>query len=335
MHWLNDRPRKRLANKLIWLSVVFSIVVSLIVTAIQVKMEYDHNVKDIHGRFAQAMKTHLSPIAKVMWRFDEVQLHILLDGVAHLPDFQYAQVTDQEGTIVATTGIRRDANMTVLSADLTHEYREQTLKLGRFTIVANKDSAFTQAGQRAIFILASNTLIIFFLATIIYFAVHRTITRHMMHMASYARDFSVDTIDQELSLERQEKPGDADELSELVMAINAMRLSLKTSYEKLNTLNEQLERRIEEAELANQAKADFLASMSHELRTPLNAILGFSQMLKLNPKEPLSKMQAEYMGDIIAAGEHLLELVNDVLDLVQIEANQIVLSMKQIGRAHV
>ena len=86
-----------------------------------------------------------------------------------------------------------------------------------------------------------------------------------------------------------------------------------------------------EAEKANQAKSEFLASMSHELRTPLNAVLGFAQMLQLDPKTPLSPAQNEHVESILAGGNHLLELVNEVLDLARIEANQLDLSLEEVS----
>jgi len=83
-----------------------------------------------------------------------------------------------------------------------------------------------------------------------------------------------------------------------------------------------------EADKANRAKSDFLASMSHELRTPLNAVLGFAQMLQYDPTSPLTPSQEENIGHIIEGGQHLLELVNDILDLVKVEAHQIALSIE-------
>lgn len=86
----------------------------------------------------------------------------------------------------------------------------------------------------------------------------------------------------------------------------------------------------EEAENANRAKSEFLSNMSHELRTPLNAVLGFSQLLELNPEEPLSEAQGQYVTEIIRAGEHLLTLINEILDLSMIESGRYSLSNEPV-----
>ncbi|MCJ8280175.1 MAG: ATP-binding protein [Rivularia sp. ALOHA_DT_140] len=88
--------------------------------------------------------------------------------------------------------------------------------------------------------------------------------------------------------------------------------------EKLNHTNIELVRAKEVAEAANQAKSEFLARMTHELRTPLNAILGFTQILNRNPN--LDGKQKQYLETILRSGKHLLELINDILDISKIEA---------------
>src|SRR5262249_24576016 len=70
-------------------------------------------------------------------------------------------------------------------------------------------------------------------------------------------------------------------------------------------------------------KSEFLANMSHELRTPLNAIVGFSQVLREEIFGEVNEKQREYLDDILSSGNHLLSLINDVLDLSKVEAGQV------------
>jgi PAS domain S-box-containing protein len=86
----------------------------------------------------------------------------------------------------------------------------------------------------------------------------------------------------------------------------------------------------QQAEAANQAKSDFLSSMSHELRTPLNAILGFAQLMKDDPFSPLNDSQQENVEHIYEGGKHLLELVNQVLDLSRVESGEFKVNFEYI-----
>ena len=92
----------------------------------------------------------------------------------------------------------------------------------------------------------------------------------------------------------------------------------------------ELVKSMEEAVIANQAKTEFLSSMSHELRTPMNAILGFGQLLEHNPKEPLSAKQREHTQHILKGGRHLLDLIDQVLELSTIEAGKVSLSVEKV-----
>jgi len=84
------------------------------------------------------------------------------------------------------------------------------------------------------------------------------------------------------------------------------------------------------AEASNRAKSDFLSRMSHELRTPLNAMLGFAQLLELDQRHPISDLQRPWVAQIQQAGWHLLEMINDVLDLSRIESGNLRLSIEAL-----
>ena len=85
------------------------------------------------------------------------------------------------------------------------------------------------------------------------------------------------------------------------------------------------------AEAANQAKSEFLANMSHELRTPLNAINGFSEIMASELFGPLNEKYKGYAADILKSGQHLLSLINDILDMAKIEAGKMTLHYEPVS----
>src|SRR5262249_39526200 len=94
---------------------------------------------------------------------------------------------------------------------------------------------------------------------------------------------------------------------------------------------QELRRLREAAEAASSAKSEFLSSMSHELRTPLNAVLGFAQLVHRDKKNPLVDRQKNMVDHVIRGGEHLLRLIDEVLDLARIETGRMSLSTEPVS----
>ena len=99
----------------------------------------------------------------------------------------------------------------------------------------------------------------------------------------------------------------------------------------LRATEQALRHSLAEVQQASAAKSEFLSRMSHELRTPLNAIIGFSQVLQNDPLEPLSEEQQDNVAEILRAGRHLLELINEILDLARIESGHLEITITEVS----
>jgi len=111
---------------------------------------------------------------------------------------------------------------------------------------------------------------------------------------------------------------------EALLTMSAIRdiTEQKRLQEQLRRKNEELEEQYRRVQEANRLKSEFLANMSHELRTPLNGIIGFAQLMHDEKVGPVSADHKEYLGDILTSSRHLLQLINDVLDLAKVESGK-------------
>lgn len=151
---------------------------------------------------------------------------------------------------------------------------------------------------------------------------------HLDHFPAFQQTGEGNAVGKTLDLEALKKDG-----SEISIQLSLSAIQIDGQWHSVGiirdiTQQKKIEQALllakQEAEMANKFKSIFLANMSHEIRTPLNAIIGFSQLM--NRDQQLSKIQKEYNVSIIHAGEHLLALINDILELSKIEAGRVVVT---------
>ncbi len=126
----------------------------------------------------------------------------------------------------------------------------------------------------------------------------------------------------------------------LILTLEASRQRARDNEQQVRLVNATLEQRVqqrteelavalEKAEEASQMKSQFLASMSHELRTPLNAIINFTKVMRKGILGPVNERQETTLGEVVASGEHLLALINDVLDVSKIQSGMLTLFIEE------
>jgi signal transduction histidine kinase len=160
----------------------------------------------------------------------------------------------------------------------------------------------------------------------------RRLVRPVKQIGTAAARIGAGAYDERIELRRRDELGGlADELNGMAASLQASVQSLEQKVEErtreLQRALAELSRKGRELEVASEHKSHFLANMSHELRTPLNAIIGFSQVLRQRLFGPINEKQEEYLDDILSSGNHLLSLINDVLDLSKVEAGQVELDV--------
>jgi signal transduction histidine kinase/DNA-binding response OmpR family regulator len=201
--------------------------------------------------------------------------------------------------------------------------------------------------------VASVVLLISLLAALSVSAIFRkSVAQPIVRLAEFAKQVSLDTT---YSL-RVPAVGGQGEVSVLIDSFNQMLAQIEKGNASLQKAHDELELRVQErtrelvaaqkeveaysesvlrakedVERASRFKDQFLSTMSHELRTPLNAVLGFSELLTDARYGPLTERQARYVNHIHSSGQHLLRLINDILDLSKIEAGRLQLNLEDVA----
>ena len=330
-----------IATKLLAHVLLCSSLITLIAIGIQLYIHFDQDVDDLTKRLNQIHASSVPSITKSLWAFDMEQLELQIEGILKLNDIIKVNVrwkdwdgTEQsiEHTQKSLTEAQNSLNIRTITKVFPLEYREKTTSevrtLGTIEIIASMEGIFQRVREQATIIALQQGLKTILISLVILLLVRRLITRHLEHIASYARTSTLDNLTKPLALNRSPQKKE-DELDNVVNGFNQMRTSLLEDMKKrketeLALEREQLaksisEQRQKDAEESNRAKSQFLATMSHEIRTPMNGVIGMIEILR---HSELNETQVKQLNVIQRSGEALIALINDILDYSKIEARK-------------
>jgi PAS domain S-box-containing protein len=226
--------------------LLFSSAITLILTALQLYLDYRRDVGIIQDRLAEIERSYLGSIGESLWQLDERQIALQLEGILRLPDIRAVEVreaTDRPAPLLVTMGQRQERSRLVRAIPIMHSVRGAMQPIGTFYVEATLVEVYRALFDKAVVILVSQGAKTFLVSLFIVYIFHRLVTRHLTTIAATLRSYDLLRPPPPLRLERalQSTP---DELDQLVAAFNGVSARLQHAYDDLRVANRQLEQDI-------------------------------------------------------------------------------------------
>jgi PAS domain S-box-containing protein len=217
--------RSGIARKFIVGILLFSSVITLAATGLQLYLDYSHDINSIEKSLDQIEASHLEGIIHSIWVSNQHQLQIQLEGILELPNMQYIEIRESSGqsfsygSLDTTNTISRDYA-------LYYTYRGERLSLGAMQVVASLDGIYSRLWNKTLVILASQTVKTFLVSGFIFILFYMLIGRHLLTLVGYAKSFDPNASPEAFAFDRK-KSDPPDELDQVVASMNQMRSRLR------------------------------------------------------------------------------------------------------------
>ncbi|SFO71886.1 PAS domain S-box-containing protein [Bradyrhizobium sp. Ghvi] len=236
--------RNGIGPRLLAAVLLFSSVVTLTLTALQLYLDYDREVGVIETRLEEVGRSTTDSLGESLWNLDQNQLKLQLDGILRLPGIRAAEVreiADRSNPIRVAVGERRSRSVVTRDYPLTTTVQGIARPIGVLHVEATLSDVYQQLLNRALVILASQAAKTFVVSLFIIYMFHILVTRHLVAIAEFVSKYSLARPTPPLQLERR-APQYPDELDKVIEAFNAMCVNLGLAYDELREANATLER---------------------------------------------------------------------------------------------
>ncbi|MDM8545320.1 ATP-binding protein [Candidatus Venteria ishoeyi] len=331
---------KRLSTHLAAWVLVITISLGLVFSALQVYLDYFNVRAEFDNTINQVLKTMEKPAAQAAYTMDAVLAYDVVMGlfkyeairkVALLDEIDNALAEEEKEALTSKINwfsslfFERQRIYTVQLYANTYTENEEVFGSLKVTV----DLHLLASGflDRAMIVLLSTMAWNLILGALIFLLFQYLVNRPLNKVTSTLA--TIDPAHPHLTLNCPEHHQE-DELGQLINTTNTLLNAIDTRVNEREVLLQRMEMARQAAEVANIAKSQFIAKMSHELRTPLNAIIGYSEMLQDEIDEMTEQEMIEDLTRIHGAGTHLLNMVNDILDISKIESGRMELNIEKV-----
>ncbi len=259
----DPKLKRRVARRLILYILLFSSIITFLGTSLQLYLDYSKDVTLIEQSMEQMESSYLPSIINSLWVSDHAQLKTLLSGMLQLPDMQNLEIV-QDGEEIISVGSPASQNIITRTFPLSYNYRGEDIHLGDLMVYASLTGVYNRLLDKVLVILGTQAVKTFLVSTFIFIIFYLLIGKHLETMADYARSFNINNLESSLTLQRRSKKSvEKDELDQLVVSINQMRLNLKNSYDDLRYAKERLETEIAEKISAEEDRARLVMAVEN------------------------------------------------------------------------
>ena len=221
----------RLARRIVTYVILISTLFSLFASGIQIYAEFQRDISGVHAGLDQIEKTHLSNITSRVWVLDIDELKTTLDSLLSLPAIHYIAVYENKSLLISV-GTDSDQNIVTKNYPLIQTFNKKQNQIGYLVVKASLDEIYQHIIDRAIVIVASNTIKTFIVSLLLLFIFYRLVTRHLSSISEFSQSHNPLLKHTPLSLNRNTKK--PDELDTVVESINEMHLRLNQQVTEIN-----------------------------------------------------------------------------------------------------